>query len=218
LCICGKIGNIFSFCLPTPLVAIKAIIFDIDGVLADSREAVVHNTERLLAEFGFGVSHDDVELMSAAHSADSVLLQLAPVLESDPHKLRRMLERLSTLTAENMHLVKPTLLVKKVPELARKYKIAAATNRKKSAWLVLRSFGIEKHFSTVQTSIDCQPKPHPGMILHALKKMGVKPSEAVFVGDNSEDRMAGEAAGVKVILVDAACREESCHNFLKEFL
>jgi pyrophosphatase PpaX len=199
-------------------VAVKAIIFDIDGVLADSREAVVENTAAVLAEFGFGVAKDDIGIMSSAHSADSVLLQLAPVLESDPHKLKRMLERLSTLTAENMHLVKPTPLVKKLPELAKKYKIAAATNRKRSAWLVLKRFGIEKHFSAVMTSIDSPPKPHPAMIKLALKKLGIKPSEAVFVGDNSEDRMAGEAAGVKVIIVDAACREESCHNFLKEFL
>lgn len=196
----------------------KAIIFDIDGVLADSREAVVKNTAAVLAEFGFGVAKEDIELMSSAHSADSVLLQLAPVLESDPKRLARMLERLSAVTAENMHLVKPTPLVKKVPELAKKYRIAAATNRKRSAWLVLKRFGIEQYFSAVTTSIDSPPKPDPAMIKLALKKLGVKPSEAVFVGDNSEDRMAGEAAGVKVILVDAACREESCHNFLKEFL
>lgn len=198
-------------------MAIKAIIFDIDGVLADSREAVVHNTERVLSEFGFGVSKEDIGMMSSAHSADSVLMQLAPVLEGDKKKLKRMLERLSTLTAENMHLVKPTLLVKKVPSLAKNYKLAAATNRKKSAWLVLRKFGIEGHFSAVQTSIDAPPKPDPKMIRLALRKLGVKPSEAIFIGDNAEDRMAGEAAGVRVLLVDAACDEKSCRSFLKEF-
>lgn len=199
-------------------MAIKAIIFDIDGVLADSREAVVHNTDRVLAEFGFGVGKDDIEMMSSAHSADSVLVQLAPVLESDPKKLQRMLKRLSALTAKNMHLVKPTMIAGKVPQLAKKYRIAAASNRKKSAHLVLKRFGIEKHFSAVVTSIDCPPKPDPAMLKAAMKKMGVKPSETIFVGDNAEDRMAGEAAGVRVILLNACARKGDCELFLREFV
>ena len=37
-------------------MAIKAIIFDIDGVLADSRVAVIENTGQLLREFGFAAA------------------------------------------------------------------------------------------------------------------------------------------------------------------
>jgi len=47
-------------------VAIKAIIFDIDGVLADSRAAVVHNTGRVLAEFGFSAAEIDALYASSA--------------------------------------------------------------------------------------------------------------------------------------------------------
>lgn len=212
-----RLGNIFSFCLPSPFVAIKAIIFDIDGVLADSREAVVKNTAIVLEEFGFGVSMDDIRLMSSAHSADSVLLQLAPVLERDPKKLQKMLERLSTVTSDNMHMVKPTVLVKRLPGLAKKYKIAAASNRKRSARMVLRRFGIEGYFSAVLTSMDAPPKPDPKMIRMAVERLGVKPSEAVFVGDNAEDRMAGEAAGVRVMIINAACSDGECRSFIHEF-
>ena len=72
-------------------MAIKAIIFDIDGVLADSRQAVVHNTKELLREFGFGVDGTEVEKMSSAHSAESVLIALAPKLEKDEKLLRERL-------------------------------------------------------------------------------------------------------------------------------
>jgi len=172
----------------------------------------------VLVEFGFGVSKDDIEMMSSAHSADSVLLQLAPVLEKNPARLKKMLDRLSELTAQNMHLVRPTMLVERIPDFARKYLLAAATNRKGSARLVLKKFGIEAYFSAVITALDAPPKPNPAMIKLAMKAMGVKPSETVFVGDNAEDRMAGQAAGVRVILLNACARREDCELFLREFV
>jgi len=196
-------------------VAVKAIIFDIDGVLADSREAVVHNTKALLEEFGFAVPKSKVEAMSSAHSAESVLLSLVPKLEGDRALLSRMLARLSALTAENLHMVKPLGLAEKIPQLAKKYRLAVATNRKSSARMVLGRLGIAGFFNAVLTSADAPPKPSPQMLLAACKRLGVEPGEAIFVGDNEEDRLAGEAAGTKTFLLN---KKGSWRRFLKEFL
>ena len=57
-------------------MVIKAIIFDIDGVLADSGLAVIENTKQLMLEFWLPVQPWQVERMSTAHSAESVLLRL----------------------------------------------------------------------------------------------------------------------------------------------
>ena len=198
-------------------MGIKAIIFDIDGVLAASREGVVKNTEIVLAEFGFPFEHENVRKMSRAHSADTVLLSLAPALFGDGAKLRAMLKRLSELTQENMALIKPLPLAARVQEIAKKYSLAAATNRKKSAETVLETLGIRKHFSVVVTSADAKAKPAPDMLLLALQKLGVAADEAVFVGDNEEDVMAGRAAGIRTVLLDGSKKEE-CGKFLKEFL
>jgi HAD superfamily hydrolase (TIGR01549 family) len=198
-------------------MAIKTIIFDIDGVLADSREAVVHNTKTLLQEFGFIVNGEEVERLSRAHSADSVLLSLAPSLSRDPEMLKKMLYRLSEITRENMGMVRPLLLAEKVPALFERYSLAAATNRKSSASMVLEQLGIAKYFKAVLTSDDAPAKPHPGMIELALKKIRVKKNEAVFVGDNVEDKQAGEAAGVRTIVVNGA-DSASVEVFLEEFL
>ena len=198
-------------------MAIKAIIFDIDGVLADSREAIAHNTKRLMKEFGFSVPDARVESMSSAHSAESVLIALAPSLEHDPAMRKRMLDRLRDLTSENMALVKPSLLAPQVPQLAKRYHLAAASNRKTSARVVLDVLCIGKHFEAVMTSADAPVKPDPTMIRLALGKLGVRADEAVFVGDNKEDMQAGEGAGVRSIMLDGM-DEKSCTKFLKEFL
>jgi len=198
-------------------MAIKLVIFDIDGVLANSRAAISHNTKCLLREFGFAVPDARVESMSSAHSAESVLLALAPPLSSDRALLKKMLARLAGLTRENIALVKPSLLAVRVPDFAAKYNLAAASNRKTSAHLVLQQLGIERYFSTVMTSADAPAKPDPTMIRLALSKTGTHAGEAVFVGDNLEDRQAGEGAGVRTIMIDGT-DEAACTKFLKEFL
>ena len=198
-------------------MAVKAIIFDIDGVLADSREAIAHNTIRLMKEFGFSVPDSRVEGMSSAHSAESVLVALAPPLEKDAALRKKMLDRLRELTWGHIALVKPSLLAAQVPALAARYRLAAASNRKSSAGLVLRQIGIENHFEAVMTSEDSPPKPDPTMIRRALAKMNMRADEAIFVGDNLEDRQAGEGAGVRSIMLDGM-DEKACAKFLKEFL
>jgi len=196
-------------------MALKAIIFDIDGVLADSREAVVQNTIRLLAEFGQDVPAEKVRGMSTAHSADSVLISLVPSLSQDSELLARMLRRLSAITQKNLYIVKPTPLAREVPSLAKKYYLAAASNRKSSAIPVLEMLGIADRFVAVVTSADAPAKPDPGMIKLALAKLRVKPSEAVFIGDNEEDRLAGEAAGVRTLML-RSIGEEDCRKLLAE--
>ena len=198
-------------------MAIKAMIFDIDGVLADSRRAVAHNTKQLMREFGFDVPPARVDAMSSAHSAESVLIALAPLLENDAALRRKMLGRLRELTVENIALVKPSLLSAHVPALAARYRLAAASNRKSSARLVLRQLGIDGHFEVVMTSEDAPVKPDPTMIRLALERLGVRAQEAVFVGDNVEDKQAGEGAGVRTIMMDGTDKG-MCEKFLKEFL
>ena len=198
-------------------MAINAIIFDIDGVLANSREAIAHNTKCLMKEFGFSVPDSRIESMSSAHSAESVLIALAPSLENDPAMLRKMLDRLRDLTSENMALVKPSLLAARVPEIAARYRLAAASNRKTSARVVLEVLGIGKYFEVVMTSADAPVKPDPTMIRLALERMGVRADKAVFVGDNKEDILAGEGAGVRSIMLDGM-DNAACVKFLKEFI
>lgn len=196
---------------------VRAIIFDIDGVLADSREAVVHNTCGLLREYGFAVRREEVEKMSSAHSAETVLVALAPSLAGKRELLRRMLARLAKLTRENLHLVRPTALAGKIPEFAKKYRLAAASNRKSSARMVLEKLGIERHFSAVATSADAPPKPDPKMILLALERLEIGADEAVFVGDNEEDMLAGKAAGTRTFKLDGNDKK-ACERFVMAFL
>ncbi|MEM4554285.1 MAG: HAD-IA family hydrolase [Candidatus Anstonellaceae archaeon] len=192
---------------------IKAVIFDIDGVLVDSRKAVVHNTLQLMREFGFDVPKEKVNTMSSAHSAETVLVTLVPSLRRKRSLLKKMLLRLSELTRENLHMIKPLFMIRRIQKLSEKYLLAIATNRKRSAKLILQKFKVEQYFSCVMTSADAAPKPSPQMLISALKALQVKPNEALFVGDNKEDALAAKRATVKFLLLDGKNRA-SCQKFV----
>jgi len=196
---------------------VKAIVFDIDGVLADSRGAVVQNTIELMHEFGFPAKREVVEKMSSAHSAESVLVALEPSLALEPALLKKMLRRLGEITAKNIDLVKPTALVDAVPALFEKYLLAVASNRKTSARMVLEKLRLSKYFPVVMTSADAPPKPDPKMIVMAVGKLVVPAEDVLFVGDNKEDELAGTGAGVKFRMLNGVDVKE-CARFLEEVL
>ena len=47
-------------------------------------------------------------------------------------------------------------------------------------------------------------KPQPGMLLEAMRTMGVDPHECVMIGDKNDDIEAAHAAGVRGLKVDAS--------------
>ena len=72
----------------------------------------------------------------------------------------------------------------------------------------------KENFDTIvraQLSSGIKPKPDPHGILECLKILGVKSSEAIFVGNGDEDILTARAAGVLDVLID-----RGGHNLIKE--
>jgi phosphoglycolate phosphatase len=51
----------------------------------------------------------------------------------------------------------------------------------------------------IQTSDDAPSKPHPGMVLAAMRETGAAPQETVVVGDTVFDLEMARAAGARAI-------------------
>jgi phosphoglycolate phosphatase len=64
---------------------------------------------------------------------------------------------------------------------------------------VLGRHGLSGRFATIQTSDDAPSKPHPGMVLAAMRQTGVPPCDTVMVGDTVYDVEMARAAGVRAI-------------------
>jgi phosphoglycolate phosphatase len=59
--------------------------------------------------------------------------------------------------------------------------------------------GWHKSFATIQTADDHPSKPHPSMLLEAMRETGAAPASTVMVGDTSYDIEMARAAGACAI-------------------
>lgn len=66
----------------------------------------------------------------------------------------------------------------------------------------LRLLGLESYFSTIISHENVtERKPAPEGILLALDRMNASPDDTFFIGDTSNDLLAGKGAGVKTVFV-----------------
>jgi HAD superfamily hydrolase (TIGR01509 family) len=84
---------------------------------------------------------------------------------------------------------------------ARALKIAVVTHSPhQMIEAALRNLGVLQFVDVIVGLEDCdEQKPSPKPVLTALAKLGVPPSEAIYVGDMCEDVLAGRSAGVTTV-------------------
>lgn len=58
------------------------------------------------------------------------------------------------------------------------------------------------HHPNFTGDCDCR-KPKPGLLLQGIEKYNIDPAKSYFIGDRERDVEAGQAAGVKGILIDS---------------
>jgi len=89
----------------------------------------------------------------------------------------------------------------------RGYKLGVITNtvtsREEHVRIALRKIGCEQYFDAVVTSVDmCCNKPDKKIFSTAQKRLGVKPEEAVMVGNQVlTDVVGGNRIGMRTILL-----------------
>ena len=81
-----------------------------------------------------------------------------------------------------------------------KYKTAIATNRSDTMQGIIAEHGLEGYFDLVVCALDVKnPKPHPESLIKIVEHFGIKPSQAIYVGDSVLDEMAAKAAGIPLV-------------------
>ena len=197
---------------------IKAVLFDIDGVLLDSKDANIEFLKNLLRESGYKIpSKKEILKVFNLTMWDAIKFLTK---ERSERKIREVWKLGCKLRYPIEKLKLPKHLKEVIESLSCKYKLGIVTSRiRKGAQQFFQVSGMQKYFDVVVSFEDySRPKPNPEPLLIATKKLKVKPEEAIYVGDSETDVKAAKAAGMKVIIYSKKCLKDadSCVNSFKK--
>tara|TARA_B110000305_G_C19442463_1_gene642758 strand:+ start:879 stop:2240 length:1362 start_codon:yes stop_codon:yes gene_type:complete len=183
---------------------IKAIIFDLDGVLVNTKSIHFDSLNISLKKFGFdAISLDDHAKVFDGLPTKEKLLIL--------NKKKKLPKKFFLKIAKYKQKITENILKKKIKKnkklydmfqiLHKKYKIAVATNAVNSTLnICLNKLRINKFvdFKLSNENIN-YPKPNPEIYLRTFIKFGIYPSEALIVEDSHYGREAAISSGAKLL-------------------
>jgi len=177
-----------------PRKEVKVILFDLDGILIDSLDAWHHVFNDTLCMFGL-----------PALGRRQFSRGFGAPIEHDMKAYFQGLTIKEVHDAHNSHFRKRIHLVKLFPSAIpllkevrrRKLKAALISNSTRAiVGMIVSHYKLKKYLDVMVTMDDVRHrKPAPDAVLRACRELGVKPGEAVLVGDTQNDMVAGRRAG-----------------------
>lgn len=176
---------------------VKAVLFDLDGTLADTLQALANNVNAVLKEAGLPMHPLEAYRRFVGNGA-ALLVERAAGYPDDA-LTARFVERYDRTCLEDTPPydgVSETLDWLK----AHGIRLAVVTNKPHAQSVKLVSHLFGDRFDAVFGS---QPayarKPDPESVLLAMQTLGVTASECVFVGDSDVDVQTAHHAGIPCI-------------------
>jgi len=200
--------------LSRPGDAIDAVIFDMDGVLADSEPLHQHAVRVLLAEYDIDWAPDGRDPTVGLTSLESFAVICARhTLPHDPRRLDEL------YTARVLPLLRERVTpLPGVPDVlrtlvARGLRLGlASSSGPEVIETTLATLGVRPLFEVVVSGVEvARGKPAPDVFLEAAKRLGVTPGACVVVEDSERGVRAARAAGMRCVAVP--CAETRHHDF-----
>jgi histidinol-phosphate aminotransferase len=185
------------------VLAPAALLFDLDGVIADVSGSYREAIRRTASSFGVELDATDIARAKAAGNAnnDWELTRRMMADRGVATSLDDVVDRFEAIyqgsgSTAGLHLSE-TLLTN--PETLRRMAahrpLGIVTGRPRTdACRFLQRYGISDRFAELVTMEDGPAKPDPAPVLLALEKLGVR--HAWMLGDTPDDVLSARAAGV----------------------
>jgi 2-phosphoglycolate phosphatase len=182
----------------------RAIIFDLDGTLIDSRGDIVAACNHTLAWAGRATLPSDVVAGFVGDGARTLLARAfgvpresneldAPLAEGTGFYAAHPIDRTTWMPGAERALAE-------LP--SRGVRLALVTNKARPVTVaILGALRVSSRFSAVYAGGDGPMKPAPDPILRVCTELGVAPAETWMVGDAAQDIGSARAAGARAVAV-----------------
>ncbi|MBO9669390.1 MAG: HAD family phosphatase [Sphingobium sp.] len=180
----------------------KAIIFDFDGVIADSEIGSANAFSAALCEAGLHTSVEDATNLYVGLVRAEVLHLMADhwgerLPQDMAERVQRHVDRIFAEPIEPVRGVRSFLdTVAHLPIAIGSSSYTDYIRRHLASFALEARFGAHVYSGREHVT---RGKPHPDIYLHAAAQLGVHPSEAVIIEDSPIGARAAVASGARVI-------------------
>lgn len=210
--LCGTDGeywtsfSLSSIILKVIKMSLKAVLFDMDGVLIDSETFYCDGTYDWMQKLGYTGKEEEIYPMigTTMERTYEILYELLNRRVS----IETLREINETYFTEHPlpydRILKPG--AKELLEFLKQHKISTAVCSSSSLELIetaLRECGIGSYFDYIVSGEQFTlSKPNPEIYLHAAEVLQVRPEDCLVIEDSTMGIRAGCSAGMKVIALD----------------
>jgi pyrophosphatase PpaX len=180
---------------------IKAVLFDFDGTIMDTNDIIIKSWQHTFLTVEGKERPLDAITSSFGEPLSITMKSLFPDKDTE--------EMVNTYRNYQRHIYTDKInmfpgITELISELKlRSYQLGIVTSRLwESTRQGLYKFDIAHMFDAVVSAEDTTVhKPDPAPCLICLDKLGIRPEEAIFVGDSKFDVLCARNAGVQSVLV-----------------
>jgi beta-phosphoglucomutase-like phosphatase (HAD superfamily) len=190
------------------MAEIKAIIFDMDGVLIDAKDWHYEALNKALALFGFSISRYD-HLVTYDGLPTKKKLEMLTLERGLPKGLHQFINELKQIYTMEMIFQKCKPVFYHEYALSRLkaegYRLAVASNSiRQTVELMMEKSNLARYMDLMLSNQDVsKPKPDPEIYNTAIARLGLKPEECLIVEDNQNGIKAAQASGANVMIVSS---------------
>ena len=188
-----------------------AFIWDLDGTLLDSYEAILAGIEETYRRFSLPYNKKEVRAFILKYSVQDLLEQVAKERGLDVGLLNQV--RARSLSEKNAQVV----LMSGAREVLawadqRGIPQFVYTHKGENAFTILRALGLDSYFTEILTSQSgFARKPSPEAATYLINKYHLNPDRTYYIGDRTLDIEFAQNSGIQSInflAAPAACNQQ----------
>jgi HAD superfamily hydrolase (TIGR01509 family) len=183
---------------------IRAVVFDLDGLMFNTEELFHHAGHELLRRRGLAMTHELLTQMMGRrpHEAFTVLVDTLGLSETIEELLAESVVIFNEYRAERLAPMPGLFEMLAAIERRGLPKGVATSSPRRYLEEILGQFSLLDRFHLTLTAEDVtHGKPHPEIYLTAAERLGVTPPEMLVLEDSETGTRAAAAAGAVVVSV-----------------